>query len=132
MRRIVGIAAFFVTTAIDNAGYLAPSQGSGTHGAAAARRATTINTYTTTTNSYTFTGLDTNKRYTYRVRTVGEENIYSQWSEEKAFEFGGTGVVSVFSSEKETATRFFDLQGREVKTPTHGLYIRNGKKVVVK
>lgn len=101
-------------------------------GAAAARRATTINTYTTTTNSYTFTGLDTNKRYTYRVRAIGEENTYSQWSEEKTFEFGGTGVVSVFSSEKESATRFFDLQGREVKTPTHGLYIRNGKKVVVK
>jgi hypothetical protein len=83
-------------------------------------------------NSYTFTELATNKRYVVRVRTVGEENIYSQWSEEKTFEFGGTGVVSVFSSEKETATRFFDLQGREVKTPTHGLYIRNGKKVVVK
>ena len=33
MRRIVGIAAFFVTTAIDNAGYLAPAKGSGTHGA---------------------------------------------------------------------------------------------------
>jgi hypothetical protein len=132
VRCIVCIATLLVATAIDDAGYLAPSQGSGTHGAAAARRATTINTYTTTTNSYTFTGLDTNKRYTYRVRTVGEENIYSQWSEEKTFEFGGTGVVSVFSSEKETATRFFDLQGREVKTPTHGLYIRNGKKVVVK
>jgi hypothetical protein len=98
----------------------------------APRRATVINTYSTTTNSYTFTGLATNKRYVVRVRTVGEENIYSQWSEEKTFEFGGTGVVSVFSSEKETATRFFDLQGREVKTPTHGLYIRNGKKVVVK
>ena len=98
----------------------------------APRRATVINTYSTTTNSYTFTGLATNKRYVVRVRTVGEENIYSQWSEEKAFEFGGTGVVSVFSSEKETATRFFDLQGREVKTPTRGLYIRNGKKVVVK
>ena len=28
--------------------------------------------------------------------------------------------------------RYFDLQGREVKNPTRGLYIRNGKKVVVK
>jgi hypothetical protein len=99
---------------------------------AAARRATTVNTYSSTMNSYTFTELATNKRYVVRVRTVGEENIYSQWSEEKAFEFGGTGVVSVFSSEKESATRFFDLQGREIKTPTRGLYIRNGKKVVVK
>lgn len=99
---------------------------------AAARRATTVNTYSSTMNSYTFTELATNKRYVVRVRAVGEENIYSQWSEEKTFEFGGTGVVSVFSSEKESATRFFDLQGREVKTPTRGLYIRNGKKIVVK
>ena len=33
MRCIVGIATLLVATAIDNAGYLAPSQGSGTHGA---------------------------------------------------------------------------------------------------
>jgi hypothetical protein len=46
----------------------------------APRRATVINTYSTATNSYSFTELDTNKRYIYRVRSIGEENTYSQWS----------------------------------------------------
>ena len=104
----------------------------GINSAAAARRAITVNNYTSTDNSYTFTELDTNKRYVIRVRTLGEENIYSQWSDEKTFEFGGTGVVSVSATEKDSTNRFYDLQGREVKTPTRGLYIRNGKKIVIK
>jgi hypothetical protein len=28
--------------------------------------------------------------------------------------------------------QWFDLQGRQVKTPRKGLYIRNGKKVIIK
>jgi hypothetical protein len=101
-------------------------------GAQVSRRASTAATYSSQTNSYTFTELATNKRYIYRVRAIGEENTYSQWSEEKTFEFGGTGVMSVISTQKDSSSRFFDLQGREVKTPTRGLYIKNGKKVVVK
>ena len=101
-------------------------------GAQVSRRASTAATYSSQTNSYTFTELATNKRYIYRVRAIGEENTYSQWSEEKTFEFGGTGVMSFISTQKDSSSRFFDLQGREVKTPTRGLYIKNGKKVVVK
>ncbi len=96
------------------------------------RRASTTTTYSSENNSYTFTDMATNKRYVFRVRALGEENTVSRWSEEGAFEFGSTGVVSVFSTEKDSSSRFFDLQGREVKTPTRGLYIRNGKKFVVK
>lgn len=100
---------------------------------AASRRANAeVNTYTSMTNSYTFADLDTSKRYAYRVRALGEENTYSQWSVEKEFDFNSTDIHILERDQEITFTRFFDLQGREVKTPTRGLYIRNGKKFVVK
>ena len=43
-----------------------------------------------------------------------------------------TGIQAPIATQSDASNRFFDLQGREVKTPTRGLYIRNGKKVVVK
>lgn len=53
------------------------------------KKASTITNYTTDTNSYTFKGLNTRSRFFYRVRALGEENTYSQWSEEKSFTFTG-------------------------------------------
>ena len=55
--------------------------------AQAPRRATTVTTFTSNTNSYTFTDLDTNKRFIYRIRAVDEEGAYSAWSDEKEFEY---------------------------------------------
>jgi hypothetical protein len=43
-----------------------------------------------------------------------------------------TAIQTPIATQSDASSRFFDLQGREVKTPTRGLYIRNGKKVVVK
>lgn len=43
-----------------------------------------------------------------------------------------TGIQAPIATQSDASNRFFDLQGREVKIPTRGLYIRNGKKVVVK
>ena len=57
---------------------------------AAPRRAVTVSTFTTTTNSYTFTDLSTSNKYSYRLRTLGESNRTSNWSEEKAFELTGS------------------------------------------
>jgi hypothetical protein len=42
-----------------------------------------------------------------------------------------TGVESI-NRETITNNQFFDLQGRKVAQPTKGLYIVNGKKVVVR
>lgn len=53
------------------------------------RKATVVTNYTTDTNSYTFKDLNVKSRFFYRVRTRGEENIYSQWSKEKGFTFSG-------------------------------------------
>lgn len=47
------------------------------------------------------------------------------------FEGDVTGINEV-KNEKETVNGIFDLQGRKVITPSKGLYIVNGKKVVIK
>lgn len=56
------------------------------------RKAMVVTNYTTDTNSYTFKGLNMRNRFFYRVRTCGEENIYSQWSQEKSFSFSGNAM----------------------------------------
>ena len=48
-------------------------------------------------------------------------------------DFGGaTGIADVRSKMEDVRGDFFDLQGRKVAQPTKGLYIVNGKKVVIK
>ena len=56
----------------------------------APRRAATVTTYTTETNSITLSNLNKSSRFVYRVRSLGEENTYSKWSEERTFMFSST------------------------------------------
>ena len=99
----------------------------------APRRATAINTYSTATNSYSFTELDTNKRYIYRVRSIGEENTYSQWSEEKTFEFGTTGIKQKTNSKQQAANiPIYNLSGQRVGANFKGLVVKEGKKFMNK
>ena len=53
------------------------------------------------------------------------------WAENPAYD-GATGIASMTNDESRKTGDIFDLQGRRVDTPTHGLYIVNGKKVWVK
>jgi hypothetical protein len=50
------------------------------------------------------------------------------------FEDGGTtGIETIENSQKSTEDSvYYDLQGRRVENPTRGIYIVNGKKVVIK
>ena len=49
------------------------------------------------------------------------------------FSFDETTALTLVNSEKRTVNNeFYDLQGRKVANPTKGLYIVNGRKVVVK
>ena len=50
------------------------------------------------------------------------------------FEDGGTtGIETIENSQKSTDDGvYYDLQGRRVENPTRGIYIVNGKKVVIK
>jgi hypothetical protein len=59
----------------------------------APRKATTVKSYTTETNSITLTDLNRNNRYIYKVRAWGVEDTYSSWSSEKNFVFSGGNEV---------------------------------------
>lgn len=75
---------------------------------------TTITTYTTSTNSYTFANLNSMSRYIYRVRALGEEGTYSAWSEEKTFEFSPAGIAQMSMDGDNGITQVYDAQGRLV------------------
>lgn len=89
---------------------------------------------TSDTNSYTFKDMDVTKRYSYRIRALGEDGTHSQWSEENTFEFGTTGIQGISHADENTPVRYYDLQGREVSSTTRGVLIRkqghNTKKVL--
>lgn len=53
------------------------------------------------------------------------------WAENPAYD-GAKGIASMTNDESHKTGDISDLQGRRVDTPTHGLYIVNGKKVWVK
>ena len=65
------------------------------------------------------------KAYLNAQKTVAANSL--------SFDFGETtSVVSVAKSQTTNNAEYFDLQGRRIAQPTKGLYIVNGKKVIVK
>ena len=40
--------------------------------------------------------------------------------------------ITLINAAPATRRRFFDLQGREVSRPQHGIYITNGKKIFLR
>lgn len=49
-----------------------------------------------------------------------------------SFDDGETTEIMKVASQEETPQGYYDLQGRRVANPTSGLYIVNGKKVIIK
>ena len=98
----------------------------------AVTRATKETVYDTDTNSITLKDLNTDGKYLYCIRSVGEAGDYSVWSEEKSFSFSSSGINAI-QIDKETDV-IYDLQGRSYGTDASGLkkgiYIIGGKKVV--
>jgi len=45
---------------------------------------------------------------------------------------GETGIEIINDDARDQQPIYYDLQGRRVKNPTKGLYIMNGKKILVK
>ena len=75
------------------------------------------------------------------ARTVPADKAYLLASDmppapapELTINFGGeaTGIADVRGKMEDVRSDFFDLQGRKVAQPAKGLYIVNGKKVVIK
>ena len=68
-------------------------------------------------------------------KTLGVGKAYLYYSGGGAREFFGleetTGIEDI-NRETITNNRYYDLQGRRVENPTNGIYIVNGKKVVIK
>ena len=74
-----------------------------------------------------------------RSLTVGKAYLYlesgiSEAREFFAFNFDNetTSVADVRSKIEDVRSEYFDLQGRKVAQPAKGLYIKNGKKYVIK
>lgn len=70
-----------------------------------------------------------NKKTQLEFAIVGEERIY-----DLIFDGGGSSVESITFNKSQMPFDIFDLQGRRVKSqPTQkGIYIQNGRKVLVK
>ena len=62
---------------------------------------------------------------------VDTENPGMQLSNSYYFDFSGTTAIEPVVTEVEDAV-YYDLSGRRVENPTQGIYIVNGKKVLVK
>lgn len=48
------------------------------------------------------------------------------------FEGETTGINAVSSSADKTDAEWYDLSGRRVAQPAKGIYVKNGRKVIVK
>ena len=69
--------------------------------------------------------------------TIGANKAYLTYSSGAApsffcFDGNTTGVNEVRGQMEDVRGEYYDLQGRRVAQPTKGLYIVNGKKVVIK
>ena len=89
--------------------------------------------YTTKNNYYDFTGLET-ANYSYKVR-VKTAKGYSPWSDEASVDIV-TGIQSVGAAGNQNAAdgKTYLLDGRQASGHSlrPGIYVRNGKKVVIK
>ena len=76
---------------------------------------------------YTGTELPAGKAYLLASDVPGNAPTLS-------FDFGGdvTGISTIDNGQQTTDNRWYDLSGRRVENPTKGMYIHNGKKVIVK
>jgi len=100
--------------------------------AKAPRKATKATVYVTTEPTYTFFDLDPAYTYSYRVR-AGKENVYSEWSNTVDVILSGQGdedAIADIKSDVYANDAIYDLSGRRVVSPSHGIYIINGKKVI--
>lgn len=88
--------------------------------------------YTTTETSYTFTDLDPEAKYSYKVRANAENNIYSPWSNEVEVDMV-TAILSATADAPTSNGLTYLIDGRRAATGTlrPGLYVRDGKKFIV-
>ena len=87
----------------------------------------------TVTVPFTFTGLADNMNYAVNLIYIENGALTNTGATGTQILYvvpGSTAIRGVTTDKMQSASRIFDLQGREVKTPQKGVYIINGKKVV--
>ena len=90
-------------------------------------------TVTTAATAYTFTNLTTDATYTYRVRALADGFATSNWSEPIQVSLA-TGIDEVAGANGASAqpSALYDLLGRRITgTPQRGIYIKDGRKIMV-
>lgn len=91
-------------------------------------------TVTTDATAYTFTNLTTDATYTYRVRALADGFATSNWSEPIQVSLA-TGIDEVAGANGASAqpSALYDLLGRRITgTPQRGIYIKDGRKIMVR
>ena len=91
-------------------------------------------TVTTAATAYTFTNLTTDATYTYRVRALADGFATSNWSEPIQVSLA-TGIHEVTGADDASAqpAALYDLLGRRITgTPQRGIYIKDGRKIMVR
>ena len=66
-------------------------------------------------------------QYGDRLIIYSESDVYEVFKAELVAQ-STTGIRSAASDQKESPT--YDLQGRKVVEPRHGIYIKNGRKIL--
>lgn len=85
----------------------------------------------TTETSYQFSDLDPGCEYTVKVR-AWQGSRCSDWSEAMPVDGPNAIILPLSEAPSREESTYYDLQGRRIATPTRGLYIHDGKKVMVK
>lgn len=119
---------------------LAPSTAAGTAAADNALQGTLEADQSTPENTYVLSAFDGEAgfyKYTAATLPVGKAYLTLPAGtnvQKLSFSFGGqtTGIQGVQPAGEEKAATWYDLSGRRVTQPTKGIYIVNGKKVVLK
>lgn len=84
--------------------------------------------FQTKDNFYKFTGLDSNKKYTYKVRTT-EGNARSTWSDNVEVLLNSDADAIETIADHKSVGQIYDMQGRPVNGPiSRGIYLTKGKK----
>lgn len=91
-------------------------------------------TVTTAATAYTFTNLTADATYTYRVRALADGFATSNWSEPIQVSLA-TGIHEMTGADDASAqpASLYDLLGRRIiGTPQRGIYIKDGRKIMVR
>jgi len=87
-----------------------------------------------TENPYTIDGLESGTAYHFQVQAVGEAGDVSEWSETLTFTTAGTNAIVEVASVTATDNVWYNINGARLngKPTQKGIYILNGKKVIMK